>query len=142
MRAQRKMKTSRHRGVKSEYGRQLLEKQKARYSYGVSGGQFANYVKKALETSGDKTKNLLGALESRLDNVVLKAGFAPSRSAARQMVSHGHIVVNGVITNIPSFRAKPGMVLTIREGSKVKRTEVVSGILPDGEGGFQPPGIM
>lgn len=107
-------------GPKSEYGRQLLEKQKARYSYGISGGQFTNYVKKALKTTGDNAKNLLQLLEGRLDNVVLRAGFAQSRSAARQMVAHAHIKVNGKIVNIPSYQVKIGDKITIRDGSKNK----------------------
>ena len=122
IRSQKKLKTKKRggRGGKSEYGRQLLEKQKARYSYGVSGGQFANYVKQALRTQGDNVKNLMCLLESRLDNCMLRAGFAPSRSAARQMVSHGHIMVNGVIVTIPSYSVKVGDKMTIREGSKKK----------------------
>lgn len=113
-------KTTKRRGAKSEYGRQLLEKQKARYSYGVSGGQFTNYVKSALQTSGDNAKNLMRILEGRLDNVVLRAGFALSRSAARQMVSHGHMCVNGKIVNIPSYQVRIGDIITIREGSRNK----------------------
>lgn len=120
MRSQRKQKTTKRRGGKSEYGRQMLEKQKARYSYGVSSGQFTNYVKQALQTQGDNAKNLLSALEGRLDNVVLRAGFAPTRSAARQMVAHGHITVNGKAVNIPSFQVGQGAAIGIREGSKAK----------------------
>jgi small subunit ribosomal protein S4 len=120
MRAQRKVKNTKRRGAKSEYGRQMLEKQKARYSYGVSGGQFTKYVKQALQATGDNAKNLLGILESRLDNVVVRAGFAPTRSAARQLVSHGHIVVNGRKVTIPSYEVKVGDILAIREGSKKK----------------------
>ena len=120
MRAQTKVKKSRGRGGKSEFGRQMMEKQKARYSYGVSGGQFGNYVKKALQTKGDNKKNLLRILEGRLDNVVLRAGFAPSRSAARQLVSHAHILVNGKAVSVPSYQVKTGDILTIREGSKKK----------------------
>ncbi len=121
LRAQSKVKTKKGgRGGKSEYGRQMLEKQKARFSYGISGNQFGNYVKIALKTVGDNGKNLIHILESRLDNVVLKIGFALSRSAARQMVSHGHICVNGKIVNIPSYSVKVGDVITIREGSKKK----------------------
>jgi len=108
------------RGGKSEFGRQLLEKQKARFSYGVGGKQFTNYVKSALQAPGDNAKNLLSLLERRLDNVVLRAGFALSRSAARQMVSHGHILVNGKATRVPSYAVSVGDVLTIREGSKGK----------------------
>jgi len=122
MRAQRKVKTKSggRRSQKSEYGQQMMEKQKARYSYGVSGGQFTKYVKQALQTSGDNAKNLLELLESRLDNVVLRAGFAPTRSAARQMVSHGHILVNGKKLTVPSYSVNVGDTLTIREGSKAK----------------------
>jgi small subunit ribosomal protein S4 len=119
MRSQKKTKTKRGRG-KSEYGQQMLEKQKARYSYGVSGGQFTNYVKKALQTSGDNAKNLLGSLESRLDNVVLRASFTNSRFAARQMVSHGHLKVNGSKVTIPSYKVRVGDVITVRDGSKKK----------------------
>jgi small subunit ribosomal protein S4 len=120
MRAQAKTPKRGPRGGKSEYGRQLLEKQKARFSYGIGGKQFTNYVKAALQAEGDNGKNLLSLLESRLDNVVLRAGFALSRSAARQMVSHGHILVNGKATRVPSYSVSVGDVLTIREGSKGK----------------------
>ena len=120
MRAQTKVKTVKRRGQKSEYGRQLLEKQKARYSYGVSSGQFSNYVKSILRTEGDNAKNLIRILEGRLDNVVLRAGFATSRSATRQMVSHGHLCVNSKIVNIPSYQVRVGDVITIREGSRKK----------------------
>lgn len=122
LRSQRKTKKggAGRMGTKSEYGRQLLEKQKARYSYGVSGGQFTNYVKKALQTKGDNAKNLLQLLESRLDNVVLRAGFTQSRSAARQMVAHGHLKVNGIIVNIPSYQLQVGDIISIRDGSKKK----------------------
>ena len=120
MRAQRKQKTTKRRGMKSEYGKQLLEKQKARFSYGVSGAQFTKYVKMALQSSGDNAKNLVKILEGRLDNVMTRAGFAPGRAAARQMVSHGHIMVNCQKVTIPSFEVKVGDVLTIRDGSKNK----------------------
>ena len=120
LRSQAKMKTKGRRGNKSEYGLQLLEKQKARYSYGVSGTQFTKYVKAALQASGDNAKNLLNILEARLDNVVLRAGFTTSRSAARQMVAHGHILVNGKIVTIPSYQVSVGDVMSIREGSKNK----------------------
>jgi small subunit ribosomal protein S4 len=120
IRSQQKVKKGGMRNTKSEYGKQLLEKQKARFSYGVSGGQFSNYVKKALQTSGDNAKNLLHLLEGRLDNVVLRSGFAQSHSAARQMVAHGHIMVNGRNVNIPSFEVTIGDIISIREGSKKK----------------------
>lgn len=120
LRSQAKTKTGKRRSAKSEYGRQMLEKQKARYSYGVSGGQFSLYVEKALSVPGDNTKNLLRLLEGRLDNVVLRAGFTQSRAAARQMVSHGHLCVNGRKVTIPSYQVRVGDVITIREGSKGK----------------------
>jgi small subunit ribosomal protein S4 len=121
MRSQATVKTKKgRRGGKSEYGRQMMEKQKARYSYGVASGQFSKYVKQALQTKGDNAKNLLRILEGRLDNVVLRAGFAPSHSAARQMVSHGHITVNGKRVTVPSFEVSVGDKLAIREGSKKK----------------------
>ncbi|MCL5781888.1 MAG: 30S ribosomal protein S4 [Patescibacteria group bacterium] len=117
-RAQKRRGKQGPRGGKSEYGRQMLEKQKARYSYGVSSGQFRNYVMKALETTGDNAKNLLGALESRLDNVILRANLAPTRSAARQMVSHGHFTVNGRKVRVPSVSVRVGDIIAIREGSR------------------------
>ncbi len=120
IRAQSAPKAKRGRGGKSEYGTQMLEKQKARYSYGVSSGQFTNYVKSALKTTGDNAKNLIGLLESRLDNVVVRSGFARSRSASRQMVSHGHIKVNGTIVTIPSYSVRVGDIISIRDGSKGK----------------------
>ncbi len=122
MRAQRKAKTmgGRRRGAKSEYGKQMLEKQKARFSYGIGGKQFTKYVKKALKAQGDTAKNLLSILESRLDNVVVRAGFAPTRSAGRQMVSHGHIKVNGKKLTVPSYEVRPKDMLSIRDGSKGK----------------------
>ncbi|MDB5239306.1 MAG: rpsD [Candidatus Parcubacteria bacterium] len=120
IRAQQKQKTTKRKRGKSEYGQQLMEKQKARYSYGVSGGQFSNYVKKALQATGDNAKNLIHLLEGRLDNVVVRAGFAPSRSAARQMVAHGHIVVDGKKVTIPSYQVSLGEKISIREGSKAK----------------------
>jgi len=120
IRAQKKAKTSGRRRGKSEFGRQMMEKQRARHSYGVSSGQFTNYVKKALQTKGDNAKNLLGALESRFDNIILRGGFAPTRSAARQLAAHGHFCVNGKIVKVPSCQVYVGDVVSIREGSKKK----------------------
>ncbi len=120
MHSQRKVKMGGRRTTKSEYGKQMLEKQKARYSYGVSGKQFTKYVKQALKTPGDNAKNLLSILESRLDNTMVRAGYAPTRSAARQMVSHGHITVNGKAVTIPSYEVRIGDILAMREGSKGK----------------------
>jgi small subunit ribosomal protein S4 len=108
------------RGAKSEYGKQMMEKQKARFSYGVSGKQFTKYVKQALKTPGDNGKNLLSILEGRLDNTMVRAGFAPTHSAGRQMVAHGHIAVNGRNVTVPSYEVRVGDTLTIREGSKKK----------------------
>jgi len=106
--------------AKSDYGLGLLEKQKARMSYGVPGRQFSNYVKNAMSQKGDSTEILLQSLESRLDNVALRAGYAPTRQAARQMVSHGHLMVNGTIVTIPSYQVSVGDTIAIREGSKKK----------------------
>lgn len=105
---------------KTEYGLGMLEKQKARYSYGVTSKQFTNYVKRALDTKGDSAKLLITSLESRLDNVILRSGLAPSRSAARQMVAHGHIKVNGKALTVPSASVRVGDKITVREGSLKK----------------------
>ena len=102
----------------SEYGVQLKEKQKAKYTYGILEKQFSNLFKKAAAHKGITGEVLLGLLESRLDNVVYRLGIAPTRAAARQLVSHRHILVNGSIVNIPSFQVKPGMLVGVREKSK------------------------
>ncbi len=102
----------------SEYGVQLLEKQKAKYTYGLLERQFLNTFKKALRMKGITGENLLALLESRLDNVVYRMGIAPTRRAARQLVGHRHITVNGEVTNIPSFTVKTGDVIGVREKSK------------------------
>lgn len=102
----------------SEYGVQLLEKQKAKYTYGLLERQFSNTFEKAVRMKGITGENLLGLLESRLDNVVFRFGIAPSRPAARQLVGHRHITVNGEVTNIPSFIVKPGDIIGVREKSK------------------------
>ncbi len=106
--------------AKSDYGLGLLEKQKARMSYGVPGRQFSNYVKHAVSEKGDSAEILIRSLESRLDNVALRAGYAPTRQAARQMVSHGHLMVNGTIVTIPSYQVSVGDIVAIRDGSKKK----------------------
>jgi small subunit ribosomal protein S4 len=106
--------------AKSDYGLGMLEKQKARMSYGIPGRQFTNYVKKAIATTGSSAEILVRLLESRLDNVALRGGYATTRQAARQMVSHGHLMVNGTIVTIPSYQVKVGDVVSIREGSKKK----------------------
>lgn len=102
----------------SEYGIQLREKQKAKYTYGVLEKQFRILFEKASRTKGIKGEVLLQLLEARLDNVVFRMGLAPTRAAARQLVSHRHIVVNGKVVNIPSFSVKPGQVIGVREKSK------------------------
>lgn len=102
----------------SEYGTQLAEKQKAKYTYGVLERQFRNIFDKASRTKGITGVVLLQLLEARLDNVVYRLGIAPSRSAARQLVSHRHIVVDGKVVNIPSFSVKPGQIVGVREKSK------------------------
>ena len=109
---------SRRRGKKSEYAIQLAEKQKAKYTYGVLERQFANLFDKAARKKGITGENLLKFLESRLDNTVYRLGIAKTRSAARQLVSHKHLLVNGVVTNIPSYQLRPGDVVSIREKSK------------------------
>lgn len=102
----------------SEYGTQLREKQKAKRYYGVLENQFRNYFEIASKMKGKTGENLLSLLESRLDNTVYRLGFAMSRAEARQLVLHGHFTVNGRKVNIPSFLVKPGMVITLKEGSR------------------------
>jgi small subunit ribosomal protein S4 len=102
----------------SEYGVQLKEKQKVKYTYGILEKQFRNLFKKAASNKGVTGTVLLQFLESRLDNVVFRMGIAPSRSAARQFVTHKHIVVNGMLVNIPSYTLKPGDIVGVRERSK------------------------
>lgn len=102
----------------SEYGRQLREKQKVKRIYGVLEKQFKNYYKKAARMKGVTGENLLQLLESRLDNVVYRLGFAPSRKAARQLVLHKHFRVNGRAVNVPSYILKPGDVVEVKEKSK------------------------
>ena len=102
----------------SEYGVQLREKQKAKYTYGVLEKQFRNLFEKASRTKGVKGEVLLQLLEARLDNVVYRLGIAPTRAAARQLVLHRHIVVNGAVLNIASYSVKPGDVVGVREKSK------------------------
>ncbi len=106
--------------TKSDYGLGLLEKQKARYSYGITSKQFGNYIIKATESKGNSSEKLINLLESRFDNVALRAGFATTRQAARQVTSHGHLTINGKIVTIPSYQVKVGDVIGIREGSKKK----------------------
>ena len=109
---------ARRRGKKSEYATQLMEKQKAKYTYGILERQFSNLFKKAQSASGITGEILLQLCESRLDNVVYRMGVSNSRSGARQLVSHRHITVNGEIVNIPSYSLKEGDVVAVREKSK------------------------
>ncbi len=109
---------NRRRGKKSEYAVQLMEKQKAKYTYGVLERQFRNMFKRATASKGITGEVLLQLCESRLDNVVYRMGIAPSRSAARQLVSHRHITVNGEKVNIPSYNCHAGDVIAVREKSK------------------------
>jgi small subunit ribosomal protein S4 len=109
---------SRRRNKMSEYGVQLKEKQKVKYTYGVLEKQFSNLFKKAARSKGITGEVLLQLLECRLDNVVYRLGVAPTRSAARQLVSHKHITVNGQVCNIASFSVKAGDIVGVREKSK------------------------
>ena len=109
---------NRRRGKKSEYAVQLLEKQKAKYTYGILERQFRNIFKKASGSKGVTGEVLLQLCESRLDNVVFRMGIAPTRNAARQLVSHRHITVNGKVVNISSFTLNPGDSVEVREKSK------------------------
>lgn len=109
---------NRRRGKKSEYAIQLMEKQKAKYTYGILERQFRNLFEKATAAQGITGEVLLQLCESRLDNVVFRMGISPTRSGARQLVSHRHITVNGGIVNIPSYQLKAGDTIGIREKSK------------------------
>ncbi len=109
---------NKRRGKLSEYGIQLKEKQKAKYTYGILEKQFSNMFAKASRMKGITGENLLQMCETRLDNTVFRLGVSPTRSGARQLVSHRHITVNGDIVNIPSYVVKVGDVVGIREKSK------------------------
>ena len=126
------------RKKQTEYGLQLAEKQKARFMYGISEKQFKKLVNDSAKMKGVHGENLLILLESRLDNIVYRIGFATTRRGARQLVNHGHITVNGKKVDIPSYRVKPGDVIAIKENSsdhkgieialanKVKRPEFIN----------------
>ncbi|OGC80060.1 30S ribosomal protein S4 [Candidatus Adlerbacteria bacterium RIFCSPLOWO2_01_FULL_51_16] len=111
-------KTKGKRGGGGDYGLQLLEKQKARFTYGMTEGQFARYAHEAMEHGQDSVVGLMRKLESRLDNVVYRLGFVKTRRAARQMVSHGHILVNGRRVNIPSYLVSLNDTVAIRLESR------------------------
>ena len=106
------------RKKKSEYATQLNEKQKVKFVYGILENQFHTYYEKASRMPGQTGVNLLVLVERRLDNVVYRMGIAPTRAAARQMVSHRHITVDGKVVNIPSYSVRPGQIVAVREKSK------------------------
>jgi small subunit ribosomal protein S4 len=106
------------RRKESEYGLQLLEKQKAKYTYGILEKQFRKIFAQATRKSGITGEVLLQLIESRLDNTVYRLGIAPTRAAARQLVGHRHIIVNGNVVNIPSYQLRPGDIIAVREKSK------------------------
>ena len=110
-----------------EYGTQLKEKQKVKYMYGVLERQFRNTYNRATRMAGQKGENLIILLESRLDNIVYRLGIAPTRAAARQLVSHNHITLNGEVCSIPSAMVKPGDVVAVRE--RAKSLEVIQNSL-------------
>lgn len=117
---------SKRRKQSSDYAKQLLEKQKAKYTYGVLERQFRIIFDKASRKSGVTGENLLQLLEARLDNVVYRLGIAPTRRAARQLVTHKHIAVNGVVTNIPSCTLRAGDVVAVRGKSQALQVIVDS----------------
>jgi small subunit ribosomal protein S4 len=106
------------RKQKSDYAVQLLEKQKAKYTYGVLERQFRRTFEAAVRKTGVTGENLLQLLESRLDNIVYRLGISPTRSGARQLVSHGHIALDGIVTTIPSVLVRPGQVISVRGKSQ------------------------
>ncbi|RFM27729.1 30S ribosomal protein S4 [Deminuibacter soli] len=109
---------SRKRKTLGEYALQLREKQKAKYTYGVLERQFRNTFEEAARLKGVTGENLIKLLEARLDNTVFRLGIAPSRPAARQLVSHKHVTVNGVIVNVPSYQVQPGDIIGLKEKSE------------------------
>lgn len=118
--ARKTKKGSRGPRQKTAYGEQMTEKQKARFTYLLTEKQFSNYVRKAIEGSGHTVPSLFSLLESRLDNVAYRMGLATTRSGARQMVSHGHVTVNGKRVNIPSYHVYQGDLVAVRAGSMKK----------------------
>lgn len=115
---------TRKRKTASEYAVQLKEKQKAKYTYGLLEKQFANTYVEAARLKGATGENLIKLLEARLDNTIYRMGVAPTRPAARQLVSHKHVMVNGEVVNIPSYSLRPGDVLELKPKSKVNTTVV------------------
>lgn len=116
------------RGGMSEFGRQLSEKQRVKMAYGVLERQFKNYFEKAQGEKGDTRQNLIELLENRLDNVVFRLGWAKSRAAARQLVNHGHILVNGKKLDIPSYQVKVNDRISPKE--KIKKSKLIEEIIP------------
>lgn len=125
---------SRKRSKQSEYAVQLMEKQKVKYMYGLLERQFARFFDKASRKHGITGENLLQMIESRLDNVTFRLGIAPSRDAARQLVSHRHITVNDKVINVPSYILRPGDIVGVRE--KSKSLEVIRAALQHRSGKF------
>ncbi|MFI5252885.1 MAG: 30S ribosomal protein S4 [Bacteroidota bacterium] len=121
----------------SEYGIQLREKQKVRRMYGLMESQFRNYFEKALRQTGRTGETLVKLLESRLDNVVYRLGFAPSRKAGRQLIGHGHVLVNNKAVNVPSFMVRPGDVIQVRE--KSKKLDIIHSALKRMKDNMLPP---
>jgi small subunit ribosomal protein S4 len=121
----------------SEYGVQLREKQKIRRMYGLMENQFRNYFEKALRQTGRTGETLVKLLESRLDNVVYRLGLAPSRKAGRQLIGHGHLMVNNKVVNIPSFMVRPGDVIQVCE--KSKKLDVIHSSLKRMKDNMLPP---
>ena len=117
-RSMNNQKRGRRPGQMSDYKRQLIEKQKMRFTYGISEKQLRKYVNEAVEKSNQPVALLMDRLESRLDNVIYRMGLAKSRQMSRQMASHGHFCVNGKKMTIPSHKVKPGDILSVREGSR------------------------
>ncbi|TSA28360.1 MAG: 30S ribosomal protein S4 [Bacteroidetes bacterium] len=109
---------SKRRSKASEYGIQLMEKQKAKYTYGILERQFKNTFQKAARKGGKTGEVLLQLIEARLDNLVFRFGIAPTRNGARQLITHRHITVNGKVVNIPSYEVRPGDIIAVRERSK------------------------
>lgn len=119
--------TTRRRKQRSDYAVQLTEKQKVKYTYGLLERQFRNLFEKAARKAGVTGEVLLQLLESRLDNVVYRLGISPTRNGARQLVTHKHILVNGILTNIPSCLLRPGDIITVR--GKSQSLEIVANSL-------------
>jgi len=126
---------NKRRGKKSEYAIQLAEKQKAKYMYGILEKQFRNLFKKASKSQGVTGEILIQLCEARLDNVVFRMGIAPTRAAARQLVSHRHITVDGEIVNIPSYSLKPGQLIGIRQ--KSHSLEAIENALANRQGEYE-----